>query len=242
MTAMFDFLKRGGGPTPRQIEKAVKRLTETHGEEAPRIEAAEKLFAWGTPEALLALLKRFTISSRVITQDIEEKRMIVDMLVDAGERAVDPILRYMKFHHQVDWPVQALARIVSREELVRHLVDIIESVAQSEFAAPEHRVSLIRAVHDHVTPDMEPLLRGFLDDTDDDVRIAAVEALVELGESTRGTLLEAFLGADDRPRIRRRIAELFADHGWAVKGYRPRVEETLPDGFGLNAKGILQRR
>ena len=239
---MFDFLKRSDGPTPKQIAKAVGRLTETHGEEGPRIEAAEKLFEWGTPEATLAMLSRFTMSSRVITQDIDEKRMIVSMLVEKGPSAVEPILRFMKTHHQVDWPVQALAGIVSREELVQHLVDIIDNVAQSEFAAPEHRVSLIRAVHDHVTPEMATLLGSFLDDSDDDVRIAAVEALIEIGETTRETLLEAFLAADDQPRIRRRIAELFADRGWAVKGYRPKIEETLPDGFGLNSKGVIQLR
>ncbi len=239
---MFDFLKRSSGPTPKQIEKAVKRLTETHGEEGPRIEAAERLYDWGTSETLFALLKRFTMSSRVITQDIEEKRMIVRMLVEQGEAAVQPILRFMKAHPQVDWPVQALAEIVSKDELVRYLVEIIETVALSEFAAPEHRVSLIRAVHDHVTPEMAPLLRSFLEDADDDVRIAAVEGLVNLGQSNRETLLEAFLEAGDRPRIRRRIAELFVDRAWAVKGYRPKIEETLPEGFGLNAKGILQQR
>ena len=87
---MFDFLK-SKGPTSKRITKAVKRLTETHGDEGPRIEAAERLFEWGTPEAMLALLKRFTMSSRVITQDIEEKRMIVSMLVEKGESAVEPI-------------------------------------------------------------------------------------------------------------------------------------------------------
>jgi HEAT repeat protein len=239
---MFGFLTGSSGPTPKQIGKAVKRLTETHGEEGPRIEAAERLFEWDTPETTLALLKRFTMSSRVITQDIEEKRMIVEMLVEKSESAIEPILRFMKTHQQVDWPVQALARIVSKDELVRHLVDTIETVAQSEFAAPEHRVSLIRAVHDHVTPEMAPMLESFLDDADDDVRIAAVDALIEIGDSTRETLLEAFLAAEDQPRIRRRVAELFADRGWAVKGYRPQMEESLPDGFALNAKGVLQRR
>jgi HEAT repeat protein len=238
---MFDFLRRGG-PTPKQIDRAVKRLTETHGEEGPRLEAAERLFEWGTPEATFALLKRFTISSRVISQDIEEKRMIVDMLVEKDRAAVEPLLRFMKTHHQVDWPVQAMARIVPKDELVGHLVEIIESVGQSEFAAPVHRVSLIRAVQDHVTAEMAPLLGSFLDDADDDVRLAAVEALIGLGESSREVLLEAFIAADDQPRIRRQIAELFADRGWAVKGFRPRVEQCLPDGFGLSSKGVLQRR
>ena len=47
---MFDFLKR----TPAaQVDKLIKRLTETAGEDGPRIEAAEKLAELDTPEATL---------------------------------------------------------------------------------------------------------------------------------------------------------------------------------------------
>src|SRR5436305_11924890 len=105
---MFDFLKRGSAPSQKQIEKLVKRLTEPGGENSPRIEAAERLAEWGTPESLYALLKRFTISSKVMTQDVEEKRMVVEMLVEKGNDAVDPILKFLSTHHHVEWPVQAL--------------------------------------------------------------------------------------------------------------------------------------
>src|SRR5438034_7867799 len=93
---MFDFLKRGSAPSLKQIDKLVKRLTEPGGENGPRIEAAEKLSEWGTPDALYGLLKRFTMSSNVITQDVEEKRMVVRMLVEKGRDAVEPILRFLK--------------------------------------------------------------------------------------------------------------------------------------------------
>ena len=239
---MFDFLKRNQ-PSPKQIDKLVKRLTEPGGEDGPRIEAAGKLSEWGTAEALYALLKRFTISSKVITGDIEEKRMVVRMLVEKGKKAVDPILRFLGDHHQVEWPVQALSEILPREELVPKLVDILEKVAaSSEFTPPEHKSDLIRAMRGHVSPEIATVLRRFLSDDDDDVRIAAIEAISEVGEEVREPLLEAFLEADDRPRIRIKIAEMFADHEWPVRGYRPRIEETLPEGFHLTSKGVVRRR
>lgn len=240
---MFDFLKRNQAPSPKQIEKVVKRLTEPQGEDAPRIEAAEKLADWGTPDALYGLLKRFTISSKVITQDVEEKRMVVRMLVEKGDEAVEPILRFLSRHHHVEWPVQALSQILTREELVPKLVGALEKVAAaSEFTPPEHKSDLIRAMRGHVTPEIASVLRQFLTDPDDDVRIAAIDAISEVGEGMREPLLEAFLEAGDRPRIRIRIAEIFADHDWPVKGYRPKVEETLPEGFHLTAKGLVRRR
>ena len=97
---MFDFLK-----SRSPIDKLTKRLTETAGEDGPRIEAAEKLAEMDTPEATLALVKRFTVSSKVIDQDVEEKRMVVQMLADKGHRAVEPILKFLKTHHQVEWLV-----------------------------------------------------------------------------------------------------------------------------------------
>src|SRR5881296_2112425 len=240
---MFDFLKRDSAPSQKQIEKLVKRLTEPGGENAPRIEAAEKLAEWGTPESLYALLKRFTISSNVITQDIEEKRMVVRMLAEKGNDAVDPIFRFLSSHHNVEWPVQALSQILPREELIPKLVEILEKVAAaSEFTPPEHKADLIRAMRGHVTPEIAAVLRQFLSDDDDDVRIAAIEAISEVGEDVREPLLEALIAAYDGPRIRIKIAETFADHDWAVKGYRPKIEETLPEGFHLTAKGLIRRR
>ena len=235
---MFDFLKRGS-----PIDRLTKRLTEPQGEDGPRIEAAEKLYDLGTPDALYALLKRFTISSKVITDDIEQKRMVVQMLVDKGQDAVEPILRFLSSHHNVEWPIQALSQILPREELVPKLVGALEKVAaSSEFTPPEHKSDLIRAMRGHVTPEIGAAVRPFLSDDDDDVRIAAIEALSEVGEDMREPLIEAFLQAEDRPRIRIKIAEIFADQEWPVKGYRPRIEETLPEGFHLSAKGLIRRR
>ena len=240
---MFDFLKRSSTPSSKQIDRLVKRLTEPGGENAPRIEAAEKLAEWGTPESLYALLKRFTMSSNVITQDIEEKRMVVQMLVEKDRDAVEPILRFLGTHHNVEWPVQALSEILPREELVPKLVAILDKVAAaSAFTPPEHKADLIRAMRGHVTLEIASVLRQFLSDDDDDVRIAAIEAISEIGEGTREALLEALIEAHDRPRIRIKIAEVFADQEWPVKGYRPKIEETLPAGFHLTAKGLIRRK
>jgi HEAT repeat protein len=236
---MFDFLKR----TPSsQIDKLIKRLTETGGEDGPRIEAAEKLAELNTQEASYALLRRFTMSSKVISGDVEEKQMIVAMLVEKGEAAVEPILKFMKTQHQVEWPARALMEILPEQEWVPRLVEILKNVAQNPFTSPEHRTSLIKAMHGHVTPEIAATLRTLLEDDDDDVSIAAIQAIAELGEEVREPLLELFIRAENRPRIRIAIAELFADREWPVKGYRPSVEAALPEGLHLTAKGFIRRR
>ena len=236
---MFDFLKR----TPAsQVDKLTKKLTETAGEDGPRIEAAQKLAELDTPEATLALLKRFTISSKVISQDIEEKYMVVRMIVEKGRDAVEPILKFIRTNHQVEWPVRALTQILPQEEWVPQLVQVLESVAQNPFTSPEHRTGLIKAMHGHITPEIAAILRKTIEDDDDDVAIAAMQAIAELGEDVREPLLELFVRADNRPRIRIAVAELCADREWPVKGFRPSVEAALPGEFHLTAKGFIRRK
>src|SRR5207244_11139274 len=105
-------------------------------------------------------------------------------------------------HHNVEWPVQALSQILPRQELIPKLVEILEKVAAaSEFTPPEHKADLIRAMRGHVTPEIAAVLRQFLSDDDDDVRIAAIEAIAEVGEEVRESLLEAFLTAGNRRRV-----------------------------------------
>src|SRR5207247_3317897 len=102
----------------------------------------------------------------------------------------------------------SLSESLPHEELVPTAVEILEKVAAaSEFTPPEQKADLIRAMRGHVTPEIANVLRQFLADDDDDVRISAIEAISEVGEQVREPLLEAFLAANDRPRIRIRIAE-----------------------------------
>jgi HEAT repeat protein len=165
------------------------------------------------------------------------------MLVEKGNDAVDPILRFLSSHQHVEWPIQALSQILPREQLVPKLVSALEKVATaSAFTPPEHKADLIRAMRGHVTREIASVLRQFLSDDDDDVRIAAIDGIAEVGDELRELLLEVFLEADDRPRIRIKIAEIFADREWPVKGYRPKIEQTLPEGFHLSAKGLIRRR
>jgi HEAT repeat protein len=168
--------------------------------------------------------------------------MIVRMLVDKGEAAVEPILKFMKTHHQVEWPVRALMKILPQDEWAPRLVDILENVAQNPFTSPEHRTSLIKAMHGHITPEIAATLRKSLEDDDDDVAIAAIQAIAEMGEEVREPLLELFIRAENRPRIRIAIGELCADREWPVKGYRPSIEATLPEGFHITAKGLIRRK
>ena len=90
----------------------------------------------------------------------------------------------------------------------------------------------------------------FLSDDDDDVRIAAIDAISEVGEDMREPLLEAFLEADDRPRIRIKIleipcvAELVQIHNMRMRCGRSlqyKIAANEPGAAGYK-NAILQKR
>src|SRR4030095_555692 len=112
------------------------------------------------------------------------------------------------------------ARILPTEQLIPRLVAVLEDVAQNPFTSPEHRSSLTKAMHRPIAPEIAAAWKNSREDDDDDVRIAAAHAVSEMGEDAREVLLQAFASAEDRPRIRIAIAEVFADRDWPVKGYR----------------------
>ena len=83
----------------------------------------------------------------------------------------------------------------------------------------------------------------FLGDEDDDVCIAAADYLARNGDDeVRESLIQIFLDAESRPRVRGRVLDLFCESQWPVKGYRKRVEEAIADPFYLTAKGTVKRR
>jgi HEAT repeat protein len=78
---------------------------------------------------------------------------------------------------------------------------------------------------------------------DDTVRFAAVECLeVKDDPRAREPLLETLVSPEeDSARVRTRIAEALERLGWEVKGFRKKVEESLPESFRVTSKGRVSR-
>ncbi len=233
----------GEGPSERQIRRAIKQVTQLHGEAATRVAAMERLAAWKTPESAEALLRRFTVQVPQATMDLEEKQYTVQLLVHMGTVAVVPILRYLEVEPDVTWPVRALREIVPAERYNEELHRLLDRLASGYTRWPEAKAVLIQHLSDDAFPQVKATVLKYLDDDDDDVCIAAVDYLSRNGgEDVREKLIETFLSADARPRVRGRILDQLCEKEWPVKGYRKRVEEAISDPFYLTSKGTVKRR
>lgn len=235
---ILDFLFGGDEPTPGRITRAVKAVTQPHGDPAARMSGADRLKAWGTPAAIAGLMRRFTIQTPSGAVDLEECQQIEEMLVELGAAAVGPIVSYLEREPRVAYPARALERILPREEFVGHILGVLSRLEAGFGSQPEQRAGLLRALEEIDDPRVAPGVRQFLADPDDDVAIAALACIVRNGDPQfRDDLVRMLVDAAGRPRVRQEAVERLALLGWPLGEGRRQVETLLPAGFVLDKKG-----
>lgn len=230
-------------PSERQIKKALKQVTQVHGEAATRVAAMERLASWRTPEAAAALLRRFTVQTPQASMDLEEKQYAVRLLAQMGKAAAQPILNYLHAEPDVTYPVRALKEILPPEEFHKCLMDVLTSLSKGYTRWPEAKTVFIGHLPDEAFPLVAETLIGSLEDEDDDVCIAAIDYLARNGDETiREKLIQVFLESESRPRVRGRILDHFCEMEWPVKGYRKKMEDAIALPFYLTARGTVKRK
>jgi HEAT repeat protein len=243
----MEFLKRlfsnEDGPSEKQIRRAMKQVTQMHGEAGSRVAAMERLASWKTPESAAALLRRFTIQTPQESMDLEEKQYTVRLLSEMGAVAADPIRNFIRREPDVTFPVQALKAILSPEEFRKSLLELLESFASGYTRWSEAKTVLIKQLPKDAFAEVVDTVRRFLEDESDDVCIAAMDYMARAADdSVRETLIQLFFEADSRPRVRGRILDHFLENEWPVKGYRKRMEQIIELPYYLTSKGTVKRK
>lgn len=230
-------------PSESQIRRAIKQVTQTHGEAANRVGAMERLAFWRTPESAAALLRRFTVQTPQATMDLSERQYAVKLLAEMGEIAVNPIINWLKTEPDVTYPLQALKNICSPDKYNAILLDVLEALSSGYTRWPEARVVLITSLEDEIFSQAAETVFNFLEDDNDDVCIAAADYLARNGdEAVRKKFIQIFLAADGRPRVRGRILDHFHEREWSVREYKKEVDAAIFLPFYLTSKGMVKRR
>jgi len=225
----------------KQIERARKKVKEPHGDSANRINAAYRLLEIGTPEAVLALLDRFTINVSPSSQDEEEKEDVLRQIVKRGERAVSALIKFLKRERQVYWPVRALKEILLTKEFEEKIDEILQYQWENPPASSDPKAQLIQLLDVPESAKLVATMKMFLEDEADDVRLAVLDHLFHYSEEeSREDILRCYLNSEDRPRVQRQIMTKFVEKQWSVKGFRPQIEENLPEGHMLTREGKVK--
>jgi len=202
-----------GGPEGK-VRRLQKKASAKFGPAENRQGAIEELGALKTEAAAEALLMRYTFRVDPGITDDEEKARVLALITQAGDVALGPVKRFISSRDEISWPLRALE-------------------------------GLLHALSAHKSPEIAPAVLPFLDDMDDEVQIAAAEVIVRQQDPVgREPLIQHFLKAHEgsNARVREALAGLLADSGWDVKGYTPKVEAALPQGYKLDSRGKLARK
>ena len=241
-TSVLKDMMSAEGRLKLRIERSTKTLLERYAQSEARMEAAEKLKAIGSPEAVYCLARRFSATTENLGVDQDEKRHVRDMLVGFGGKAVEPLQIYLRRHNQVTWAIDALSALRPDEEVVPFLVEILQE-GDPVHIRGEKASQLINALEQMKVEGVVEGIIPCLKSPDDTVRYAAVECLEAHGdERAREPFLEALVSPEeDSVRVQMRIAEALERLGWEVKGFKKKVEDVLPGPYRVSSKGKVIR-
>ncbi|MFN7134749.1 MAG: HEAT repeat domain-containing protein, partial [Myxococcales bacterium] len=231
---IFDLL---GGSPEKRIKSCQKKVTEKYGPPENRQKAIDQLIDLGTPEAISALLHRFTVKAEPSITDAEEKDYTYRAILNFREKSVEPLKAFLRRSDVAStWTVKMLRELVPADELVALLAEILQKLGPEYTRDPEKKTVLISTLGDIADERSATAIIPFLEDASDDVRISAAMALAKLkDERAREPLLKAMVDSADRARVVASLAAALAETGFSVQGYREKIEKTLPEGYFIEA-------
>jgi HEAT repeat protein len=233
-----------GGPEAK-VRRLQKKAMQKFGPAENRQGAIEELGGLKTEAGIDALLSRYTFRVDPGITDDDEKARVLALVTQAGDVALAPVKRFISSRDEISWPLRALEGLLPEAEVVKFLVEVARKIGGEYSRVPEKKVLLLHALSAHRSPDIAPAVLPFLDDMDDEVQIAAAEVIVKQQHPAgREPLIQHFLKAHEasNARVREALSGLLADSGWDVKGYTPKVEAALPQGYKLDSRGKVLRK
>ena len=137
----FDFLTGGSGPDKANKLKA--KATQKYGDPTTRQKAILQLGEMNIPEAVLALMARFTITVEPGTTDADEKEQIFDLVKGKGQDAVEPVKEFLRKSEQASsWALRILEALLPEPEVIGTCVELLEKLGRVHkdqvFAPDEH--------------------------------------------------------------------------------------------------------
>jgi hypothetical protein len=235
----------GSGETreERQINKIKKRLLNPHRQTDDRKFAVQELMQIGSHEAVQALLQRFTYRTENSITDESEKVFVFECLVEVGDSARAALEEHILSRPEVYWALRAHRQISGDEaalDLLLRALDTVESGYSEQERRKTELISNLREFQDDRA--LERLILA-LEDTNDDVRVMAVEGLLPHGpRKSLKPLVDRLLDPNESGRIRTVILEVLADAKWSLKKFRASLDGHLPPAYNLDSDGFITRQ
>ena len=246
---LFDFLKskdkgKEKSAIPWALQRKIKKALNKYMQAQERQGALGALLEDGSDEAIKALLRRLTFLVEPLTTDETEKGYVADSLIEVGPRIIPFLLESIKNSNSIMWQLNIYRELVSEEELLRNLLEIMDAFDTEYEKDPQRKIQIIETLGEWKSERVAGALKRFLDDVDETVRYQTVTSLLlQDPEVMRGWLLERAL-SDESNRIRDLVIDGFIEREVSVKGFhaRKQFEEMLPADMYVDGKGLIKKK
>ena len=232
----------GSKDPAKQIEKARKRLADRYRQTYERYEAMDELAKIGSPEALQALLARFTIRVDGPTVDEEEKTYCYELLRKAGDSAIAPIEAFIAKSTAVYFPLRALRDIAGDDKAVDTLLDAMAGCDPGYHEGLERLRAIVSTLRDFQPPRVRESLLGLLESRSDEIRFFALDGLTAYPGDEIAEHFARRIASDESQRVRALACELALQNGVDLTQWRDLLAGNLGAQYVLGDDGRVQRR
>jgi hypothetical protein len=248
---LFDIFKKNksdaGAVSAGDKRSAASKWAAAAGDERAqsyeRQEAIAELCKLKTPDAVEALLKRFTFQTDPSITDQEEKEAAFEGIVATGRDALEPVRAFVAKAKSLAWPVRIASEVLSEEEFVEELLAWLSrwDTEYAKFIDP--KLQLLAALEEHKHPKIRAAVEAFLQDVNEPARFHAVATTLAQGDDASVGPLVAVLVDEESVRVRTRLLDGFAALGWTItEKQREAARRALPYQFTLDDAGKVHRR
>jgi HEAT repeat protein len=245
---LFDLFKGGGKAEKKPRAKSTPAAkwadrVEKRAQNYDRQEAIQALSELGTADAVEVLLKRFTFHMDPSITDQEEKDAAFRGILRAGKAAVPPVRVFAARAESLAWPMKILKELLDENEYVDELLRWLSrwDTEYAKFADP--KVQILVALEEHKHPHIREQVERFLVDVNEPARFHSVSTLLAQDDPAVVSALAKLLLDEESVRVRTKIAEGFATHGWALPiDERDAIRPLLPAPFSIDASGRVGKR
>ncbi len=222
--------------------KHAGRVASKRVQAVDRWESIQELIRVGTPEAIEALLPRFTFYIEPSITDQEEKDAAFAGIVGLGDVALEPVFSFLQKAESISWPVKMLDKLAPPDVVIEKLLELLQEMDIEYERDPQRKIQILATFEERTDHRIVEAVARFLMDANETVRFNAVGALFsqEEVEKCRDALIDC-LCEEESVRIRNRILQGFVDRKWEIGARKDEVTKNLPSSYTLDAKGIPRR-
>lgn len=245
--SLFDLFRSKGKDRERRRANPAAKWAEAAGSKRAqnydRQEAIQELSKLATPDAVAALLKRFTFTMEPSITDQEEKELAFNGILNAGKDAVEPVRAFAEKAEGLRYPLRILKGILDEDELVEELLVWLArwDTEYAKFIDP--KLQILEELSEHKHPEIRAAVERFLDDVNEPARFNAVTTLIAQEDAEALQPLLALLLDEESVRVRAKIADGLATLSWPVpEDQRDAVRKVLPPQFSVDGQGLVTKR